>query len=141
MFVVDNTTINNQPMDTSVVDGRHLRRVALMQALFALEFAGGEYQALSEELDDQEVSALATKIFAKREQLDEQIQQYALERPLAEINKIDLAILRLIVFESNNSKTPKKVLVDEAVELAKEFGGENSPKFINGVLGKLLIGS
>ena len=57
------------------------------------------------------------------------------------INKIDLAILRLSVYEliSNQKvKVPPKVVVDEAVELAKEFGSDASPGFVNGVLGKLI---
>jgi N utilization substance protein B len=47
--------------------------------------------------------------------------------------------MRLIIFESQTEKTPKKVLVDEAVELAKEYGSETSAKFVNGVLGKILF--
>jgi N utilization substance protein B len=46
--------------------------------------------------------------------------------------------LRLAVYELENKKTPPKVVIDEAVELAKEFGGENSPPFVNGVLGTIL---
>jgi N utilization substance protein B len=55
------------------------------------------------------------------------------------LNKIDLAILRLAVFELiiENSQPPK-VIIDEAVELAKEFGSESSSKFVNGVLGTIL---
>ena len=71
--------------------------------------------------------------------IDRELAIYASERPLTDINKVDLAILRLIVFEGRTHDTPKKVLVDEAIELAKEFGTENSPKFINGVLGKILF--
>jgi N utilization substance protein B len=52
---------------------------------------------------------------------------------------VDLAILRLIVWEAHHKNTPKKVLIDEAVELAKEFGSDSSPRFVNGVLGQLLM--
>lgn len=59
--------------------------------------------------------------------------------PIDKINKIDLAILRLAVFELLISqKAPPKVIVDEAVELAKEYGSESSPSFVNGALGKLI---
>jgi len=57
--------------------------------------------------------------------------------PVDKLNKIDLAILRLAIYELERKKTPPKVIIDEAVELAKEFGGENSPSFINGVLGTI----
>lgn len=133
--------MSNQDLNSQVLDKRHVRRMKLTQALFALEFADGEYQALSNEESDLSTGKKAEAIYAMRQILDDKIKQYATERPLTEINKIDLAILRLIVFESEHKKTPKKVLIDEAVELAKEFGSENSPKFVNGVLGKLLLGS
>lgn len=115
-------------------DPRHERRIQLMQILFASTFMDAP-----QEIEDQTTKITIDEILSKLEDLDQEIAQFATERPLAEINKIDLAILRLIVFESRYKKTPKKVLIDEAVELAKEFGTETSPKFINGVLGKLLM--
>ncbi len=53
------------------------------------------------------------------------------------LNKIDLAILWLAIYELENKDTPPKVVIDEAVELAKEFGSESSSSFINGVLGTI----
>ncbi len=132
---------NSNPPVLEVLDQRHLYRMKLTQALFALEFAEGKYQALSEEEDNLSIKKDAEIIYADRQILDDKIKQYATERPLNQINKADLAVLRLIVFESEHKKTPKKVLIDEAVELSKKFGSENSPKFVNGVLGKLLLGS
>ena len=82
---------------------------------------------------------LLKKIQKAAPKIDAEITKHAPERPLAEINKVDLAIMRLIIFESQAEKTPKKVLVDEAVELAKEYGSETSAKFVNGVLGKILF--
>jgi len=79
------------------------------------------------------------QIIALLPSIDASLQEAAPERPLKDINKVDLAILRVIMFESLQKKTPKKVLINEAVELAKEFGTDSSPKFINGVLGKLLM--
>ena len=55
--------------------------------------------------------------------------------PIEKINRIDLAILHLSIYELLNEKTPPKVVIDEAVELAKEFGSEASGSFVNGVLG------
>jgi len=116
---------------TVAIDPRHQKRIELMQALFAYTFFDPEAW-----LDSANRTAEIDQIIAQIPQLDEQIQQFAPERPLKDINKVDLAILRIIVFESNHHRTPVKVLIDEAVELAKEFGSDTSPKFVNGVLGK-----
>ena len=70
--------------------------------------------------------------------VDEVISKAAPEWPLKNINKIDLAILRVATDELLNSETPEKVVIDEAVEIAKKFGAENSASFINGVLGTIL---
>lgn len=71
-------------------------------------------------------------------QIDEQIAQAAPTWPVDKLNKIDLAILRLAVWELQLSKdAPPKVVIDEAVELAKKYGSDNSPKFVNGALGAL----
>lgn len=71
--------------------------------------------------------------------IDKTIVKSAPLWPIKQINAVDLAILRLAVFElSYKSATPKKVAIDEAVELAKEFGSESSPGFVNGVLGKVV---
>ncbi len=71
--------------------------------------------------------------------IDKMIAQSAPGRPLSQINKIDLAILRLSIFELIIVKnTPPKVIIDEAIELAKEYGSDSSPAFINGALGQLV---
>ncbi len=73
------------------------------------------------------------------EALDKIIQECAPEWPIEQIAKVDLEILRLAIFELYIARNvPPKVSIDEAVELAKEFGGENSSKFINGVLGTVV---
>ena len=73
--------------------------------------------------------------------LDEAIARCAPEWPLEKIAKIDLAILRLATHELLVEKTePEKVIIDEAIELAKSFGNEHSAKFINGVLGTIVKG-
>lgn len=71
--------------------------------------------------------------------IDKAITKAAPEWPIEKIAKIDVAILRLSVYELLiQKKEPPKVIIDEAIELAKEFGNENSPKFVNGVLGTIL---
>jgi N utilization substance protein B len=141
-------------------DPRHQRRILLMQHLFAHTFGETSpekaremlpesFEASFEEDEDQIIQLDINQAKTLREtvaaiienvsELDTQIQAVAPERPLEDINKVDLAILRMIMFESLQKKTPKKVLINEAVELAKQFGTESSPKFVNGVLGKLLM--
>jgi len=130
---------------TKVIDPRHEKRVQLMQTLFALMFSS-QSMVNSEKLIEevQETTELpyfteAQQILGQAIELDQQILKHAPERPLREINQVDLAIMRLIIYEARTQKTPKKVLVDEAIELAKEYGTNSSPKFVNGVLGKVLL--
>ncbi len=80
---------------------------------------------------------LVKQILKKKRGIDAKIQKAAPEWPLNNLNKIDLAILRLAVYELEKAETPPKVVIDEAVELAKEYGGESSSSFINGVLGTI----
>lgn len=115
-------------------DPRHTKRAYLMQKLFAYSFRKEEANQSEIEMDLDQIEDIVKQL----PQLDQQIADLALERPLKDINKVDLAILRLIMFESKHQNTPVRVLINEAIELAKEFGSESSPKFINGVLAKLL---
>ncbi len=109
-------------------DPRHIRRQKAVQALFSFGFQEKEPE-----------DALAQAVLKKRKAVDQIITGAAPEWPIEQINRIDLAILRLAVFELTvQAKEPPKVIIDEAVELAKKYGGENSPSFINGVLGTVL---
>ena len=79
---------------------------------------------------------LVTGVLTNKERIDNIIQTHAPAWPVAQLAAIDRNILRLAMFEILlNNKVPVKVAINEAVELAKTFGSENSPKFINGVLG------
>ena len=117
------------------MDGRHKARRALLQDLFACTFSGVSLERIEFPEHVVELQAILDEL----PKLDAQIKSAAPERPLEQIGKIDLAIMRLIMFESKHKQTPKKVLVDEAIELAKAYGGDGSPKFMNGVLAKLLL--
>ena len=80
-----------------------------------------------------------TEIISHLSAIDKTIKKTAPAWPISQINRIDLAILRLAFFEIIVKKeAPEKVVIDEAVELAKEYGSESSAAFINGVLGKLM---
>ena len=110
-------------------DPRHQKRIDRMQKLFAHSFTD---TASDEDIAD---------IIPSLEPIDADIARAAPEWPLPKIAKIDLAILRLATYELTVAKTePPKVIIDEAIELAKSFGNENSPKFVNGVLGFILKG-
>ena len=110
-------------------DPRHQKRVQIVQELFAWQFRSETEIKLEE----------TQKVIENREQIDKIISDAAPEWPIAQINRIDLAILRLAIYELVVDKsTPFKVVVDEAVELAKSFGSEGSPGFINGTLGKVV---
>lgn len=109
-------------------DPRHSKRVAIIQELFAASFN-----------QKQELSLQTQKIWQKKDELDPKIIKTAPEWPLDKLNKIDLAILRLAVYELLvDREEPVRVIIDEAVELAKDLGGENSAAFVNGVLGTIV---
>jgi N utilization substance protein B len=109
-------------------DPRHRTRQEIVQSLFSLSFAD---QAIK--------NPKVSQILENKEKIDAWIVQVAPEFPIEKLNKVDLAILRLAIYELAVEKTePPKVVIDEAIELAKEFGGDASPAFVNGALGKLL---
>lgn len=85
-----------------------------------------------------DTSAETKKIIEILPKIDKKIQKAAPSWPVDRINRIDLAILRLAVYELLHEEAPNKVIIDEAVELAKEYGAEGSPGFVNGVLGTLI---
>ena len=89
--------------------------------------------------DTQQINPDITIIVTALPAIDEKIRVAAPEWPIDKIAKIDLAVLRLAVFELTiDKKEPPKVVIDEAIELSKEFGNEHSSQFINGVLGTIL---
>lgn len=117
-------------------DHRHQKRIKIMQDLFACTFSDDNRSRCLEEKDPE---STVYRILQTIDEIDARLQKVAPERPLAEINQVDLAIMRTIVFESDTKETPKKVLINEAVEMAKEFGSESSSRFVNGVLATLLM--
>lgn len=117
-------------------DHRHQKRIKIMQDLFACTFSE-ENKALC--LAERDPESTVYRLLQVLEEVDEKLQSAAPERPLHDINQVDLAIMRTILFESEHKDTPKKVLINEAVEMAKEFGSESSSRFVNGVLATLLM--
>ena len=81
---------------------------------------------------------LVNGVIQNKEQLDQNIRDFAPAWPLDQISIVDRNILRLAIFEIlHDNKIPVKVAINEAVELAKTFGSNNSSRFINGVLGSV----
>ena len=101
-----------------------------MKGLFSLSFRHQDNQFHE--------NPTINQVLTRLDQIDSIIQRCAPEWPLNQINKVDLAILRLSINELITNDTPYKVVIDEAVELAKEYGSSNSAKFVNGVLGTAL---
>ncbi|MFA6475394.1 MAG: transcription antitermination factor NusB [Patescibacteria group bacterium] len=128
---------------------RHLARIIALQVLYEWDFnqqkpgldplLQREAIAASVDLTDRQFSAqLVKNIQANLPKLDEQIRRYAPEWPLEQITVIDRNVLRIGLCELLFDKEiPPKVAINEAIELAKNFGGPSSGKFINGVLGSI----
>lgn len=108
----------------SAQDPRHLKRIAVFKSLFAGSFT-----------DQPDHPSRVDKILANIKKIDEIIQECAPEWPISQINRVDLAVLRQAVYELMfKDQTPTKVIIDEAVEIAKRYGGKTSSSFVNGAL-------
>jgi transcription antitermination protein NusB len=126
---------------------RHKARTIALQALYEVDSAARPADSVVERLLsetdlNEETAAFVRELVAgtvgNRDKIDGSIKKYAPAWPLEQIAMIDRNILRLAIFEILfDNKVPVKVAVSEAVELAKTFGSESSPKFVNGVLGSV----
>lgn len=135
-----------------MASNRHLGRIVCLQSLYEYEF---RKEAEDENVDIDSIIAkniepyakalgdtdfvrnLTKGVYGKIDELDKTLQPIAPEWPIASISSIDRNILRMGLYELTYAKAevPPKVAINEAVELAKAFGSDNSSKFINGVLG------
>lgn len=137
-----------------MASNRHLGRIIALQTLYEQDFrreANDEGFSLSEVLarnigrykdmvDDKSfIETLVNGVSEHEAELDSELQPIAPEWPIDQIARMDRVILRMGLYELNHqADVPPKVVINEAVELAKAFGGENSSKFINGVLGTVM---
>lgn len=132
------------------MSNRHLARTIAMQSLYQWDFLGQDDARLPEiiafnrdefapEFDDGGfVQNLMDGTLSRRKEIDEIITHFAPDWPLETITIIDRNILRLGTYELKFSDAvPSKVAINEAIELAKSFGGEASGRFVNGVLGAI----
>ncbi len=126
---------------------RRQARILAMQALCQFEAQQDESPEALEDLfvsrdASRSASRYATKLvegyWARRDRADEMIAQAAERWELSRISMVDRNIMRVAIVELLERKVPPKVAVNEAVEIGREYGGEDSPRFINGVLDKVL---
>lgn len=135
-----------------MASNRHLGRIVAFQTLYEYDFHGGEASKLKPlEIvkrnlaqyngvigDVKFVKEIVTGVLKERSKLDKLIAPAAPDWPVEQIARTDKIVLRMSIFELIAKKdVPPKVVINEAVELAKAFGGENSSKFVNGVLGTI----
>jgi N utilization substance protein B len=130
-----------------MVGARRKARTLALQALYEVDSASHEMEGVvtrllaKGELSEENatfVRELVSGVIQNREKIDHNIQSFAPAWPIQQIPVVDRNILRLAIFEILfDNKAPVKVAINEAVELAKMFGSDNSPKFVNGVLGSV----
>lgn len=135
-----------------MASNRHLGRIIALQTLYEFEFREQcedasvtldgvlerSIERYKDTVDDTDfIEQLVRGVTAKKAELDAILQPIAPEWPIEQIARIDRNILRMAIYELKESSdiVPPKVAINEAVELAKAFGSDNSSKFVNGVLG------
>ena len=124
----------------------YLRGIAL-QSLYEYDLTGHDITEILKnrfeavEIDEEGIKFvidLVTGVLQHKDEIDEQIEKYAVDWPIDQIATIDRNIIRIAAWEFAISKTtPDKVAINESIELAKTFGSETAPKFVNGVLGSI----
>lgn len=129
------------------MSNRHLARAIAMQSLYEWDFYGAQRDALeianrnleenAPQLDEKDFTrSIVNGVIAQREKVDGTITKFAPDWPLEKITMVDRNVLRVGVYELLfNFDIPSKVAINEAIELAKTYGGESSGRFVNGVLG------
>lgn len=137
-----------------MASNRHLGRIVALQSLYEQDFRieaadktfditevlARNVSRYHETIDDVEfINKLVNGVTSHQAEIDAILQPLAPEWPIQQIARMDRVVLRMGAYELLHAKdVPPKVVINEAVELAKAFGGDNSSKFINGVLGSLL---
>jgi len=126
---------------------RRKARMLALQTLYEIDSTGHEVEGIltrllaNEKLSKENTDfahELVSGVIKNKGNIDLSIQNFATAWPVDQLPAIDKNILRLAIFEILlDNKVPVKVAINEAVELAKSFGSDNSPKFVNGVLGSI----
>lgn len=132
-------------------DPRHLARELALQTLFSEDFYKNptfNIEAFTlddlstideiEDFDKELCMNILKGVKERKAEIDQLIIEFAPQWPISQMKLVDLQILRMAILEGFlTDMTPPKVAIDEAIEIAKIFGGENSDKFVNGVLGAI----
>jgi transcription antitermination protein NusB len=140
---------NSAPLFNAKATGgrRHQARILALQVLYEVDVTDHELTDVlartTEDTDEVVTDAVRTHVdrlvrgaTAKREQIDKYIGEAAPAFPVNQLPAVDRNVLRLAIYELlNEPDVPRKAAINEAVELAKRFGGMNSSRFVNGVLG------
>jgi N utilization substance protein B len=130
-----------------MVAKRHQARANALTALFEIDLTShNPAVVIQERLDVKPLPSKAADFMIRivkgtlsnLTNYDSIIAKYAPEWPVEQLPVVDRNILRMAIYELENEDTPVKVVIDEAVELAKTYGGDNSPRFVNGVLGSIV---
>ncbi|MEA1909633.1 MAG: transcription antitermination factor NusB [Patescibacteria group bacterium] len=134
-----------------MASNRHFARIVVMQSLYEVLQRGDDLtEVIDRHLKNHEFDENNTKFIHKlgsgvidhMKEIDEVITISAPEWPINQIAQVDLSILRLAIFELLfDDEVPPKAVINEAVELGKAYGGENTSKFVNGVLGTVFRNS
>ena len=134
------------------MSNRHMARSIVMQSLYQWDFRAAPDSALTPiinqnlkefgvGLDEENIEfirATTAAIVKKLKTIDKKIQKFSPDWTLEQMTIIDRNVLRIGVYELNfNEEIPDKVAINEAIELAKNFGGQSSGKFVNGILGAM----
>jgi N utilization substance protein B len=134
--------------DGEMSNARHLARVMAMQALYEVDAVDGDPAAALDAVAAEHQARPRARTFASGlvqgvlhhlEAIDAVIGEAAPQWPLAQVAGVDKAVLRVAVFELLfGRRVPPKVAINEAIDIAKTYGGEGSGRFVNGVLGHVL---
>lgn len=131
------------------MSNRHLGRTIALQSLFEWDFFVGKndiepilkhnFDEFADKFKDQEfTNKLVDGVLSNIEEINEMIKTFAPDWPINQITNIDRNVLRIGIYELKfDTDIPPKVAINEAIELAKTFGGESSGRFVNGVLGSI----
>lgn len=129
------------------MSNRHLARAIVLQSLYEWDFYGNvgdlltivnrNLEDFAPQLDEKEFGrSIAEGVLEHQQEIDDAIRKFAPDWPLEKITTVDRNVLRIGSYELlYNFEVPSKVAINEAIELAKTYGGESSGKFVNGVLG------
>ena len=126
---------------------RTYQRGIALQALYEHDMSDHDISAILEnrfeaiDISDESktfITKLALGVLENKAELDRMIEKYAVDWPIDQIAVIDRNIIRIAAYEfAVSGETPDKVAINESIELAKTFGSETAPKFVNGVLGSI----